>query len=120
MAEVTPLTYEEALSGPESAQWKRAIDDELQSHKDDATSELVPKKDNMKLIDSKWVFTILRDEEGNAVRFKARLCARGFRQIEGVDYQETFASVIRYGTFRIFLAFVTEFDLEMFEGYVNY
>ena len=67
----------------------------------------------MKLIDSKWVFRVLRDERGNPVKYKARLCARDFRQVEGLDYKETFAPMIRYDCLRIFLALVTHLDLEL-------
>jgi len=66
-------------------------------------------------IDSKWVFKILYDSTGNVSRYKARLCARGFRQREGLDYSETFSPVIRYDSVRVFLAMVTQNDLEMLQ-----
>ena len=50
----------------------------------------------MKLIDSKRVLKVLRNEKRYPVKYKARLCARGFRLIQGLDYKETFAPVIRY------------------------
>ena len=46
-------------------------------------------------------------------KYKARLCARGFRQVEGLHYKETFAPVIRYDSFCIFLVLVTHLDLEL-------
>ena len=66
----------------------------------------------MKLIDSKWVFKIARDEKKNAARHKTRLCASGFRQLEGVYYEETFSPMIRYDSLTLFLAFVTHLDLK--------
>lgn len=45
-------------------------------------------------------------------RFKARLCARGFQQREGVDYVETFSSVVKYDSLHILLATITQDDLE--------
>ena len=71
------------------------------------------KNSDVRPIESKWVFKILRDEEGNAVRFKARLCARGFSEVEGLDYAQTFSPVIRYNSLRVFLALVTPLDLEL-------
>ena len=53
VAELTPLTFNEAVNGPESAQWKRAIDEEIESHRENATWELVPRTEEMKPVDSK-------------------------------------------------------------------
>ena len=46
-------------------------------------------------------------------RFKARLVARGFSQAYGVDYTEIFALTVRMDTFRIFMAIITKYNLEM-------
>lgn len=63
-------------------------------------------------MNSKWVFRVLRDQKGKSLRYKARRCARGFSQIEGLNYTETF-SVIIYDSLRIFLALRTQLDLEI-------
>ena len=107
------LSYEEAVNGPESSEWKRAIKVELDSHRENSTWKFVPQTPGMKRIDSKCVFRVLQDERGNPVKYKARLCARGFRQVEGLDYKETFAPAIGYDSLRIFLALVTHLDLEL-------
>ena len=69
----------------------------------------------MKVIDSKWVFKVVREKTVDKPRYKARLCARGFRQQHGIDYNETFAPVIRYDSLRMYLARVAEDDLEMLQ-----
>lgn len=66
----------------------------------------------MKIIDSKWVFKLMRDNNGNVYRFKARLCARGFMQQQGVDFTETFVPV-RYDSLRMLLAVIAAKDLEL-------
>lgn len=67
----------------------------------------------MKTIDSRWIFRILRNTEGEICRFKARLCARGFMQKKGVDFYETFSPVVRYDSLRVLLAIVATKDLEL-------
>lgn len=65
----------------------------------------------MRTIDSKWVFKV-NTNQGTPI-FKARLCARSFLQKEGIDYTETFSSVVRYDSLRVLLSYITQEDLEM-------
>lgn len=106
-------TFREAVEGPDSTKWVKAISEELQAHKRNNTWTLVQKNDNMRLIDTKWVFKIVRGKTGDTKRYKARLCARGFLQQYGIDYNETFSPVVRYDSLRMFLAHVTREDLEL-------
>jgi hypothetical protein len=73
---------------------------------------LRPKDANM--VDLKWVFTIKTKPDRTVKRFKARLVARGFTQVHGIDYNETFAPTVRMDTLRLFLATVAAEDLECF------
>ncbi|CAB0040793.1 unnamed protein product [Trichogramma brassicae] len=77
---IEPCTYEEAISGPDAGEWQDAIDEELRSLEKNCTWTLVPKPEDRKVIDSKWVFRVQEAKAGKPKRFKARLCARGFRQ----------------------------------------
>jgi hypothetical protein len=65
---------------------------------------LVPFPADRKLVDSKWVFKLKRDANGQIARYKARLVARGFTQEKGVDYHETFAPTVRVISIRTLLA----------------
>lgn len=69
----------------------------------------MPKDKN--IVDCKWVFSIKQDENGNLLKYKARLVARGFTQEYMMDYDETFAPVARISSFRYFLAFSNQYDL---------
>ncbi|GJR77975.1 putative ribonuclease H-like domain-containing protein [Tanacetum coccineum] len=60
-----------------------------------------------KAIGTKWVFRNKRDERSIVVKNKARLVAQGFRQEEGIDYDEVFAPVARIEAIRLFLAFAS-------------
>jgi hypothetical protein len=75
--------------------------------------EVVPPK-HTNMVDSKWVFTIKTKPDGTVERFKVRLVVRGFTQVHGIDYNETFALTVRMDTLRLFLATVAAEDLECF------
>ena len=64
------------------------------------------------MITVKWVFTWTSNELGKVVRAKARLVARGFRQVEGVDYFETFASTLASSCVRLLASIAYELDLD--------
>lgn len=70
-----PSSYAEAISGPDARKWIAAINEELKSHDTNGTWEIVQNQKNCKPIDSKWVFKVKEDTEGNIVRYEARLCA---------------------------------------------
>ncbi|GJU92066.1 copia protein [Tanacetum coccineum] len=63
--------------------------------------------DGKRVIGTKWVFRNKRDERGTIIKNKARLVAQGYRQEEGVDYDEVFAPVARIEAIRLFLAFAS-------------
>ncbi|GKE49603.1 putative ribonuclease H-like domain-containing protein, partial [Tanacetum coccineum] len=60
-----------------------------------------------KAIGTKWIYRNKKDERCVVVRNKARLVAQGYRQEEGIDYDEVFAPVARIEAIRIFLAFAS-------------
>jgi transposase InsO family protein len=107
-----PLIYDEAVTGVDSEKWVEAINDELKSHEKNKTWSFVDRKDQ-RLITSKWVFNIKRNKIGEIEKFKARLCARGFTQIQGIDYKETFAPTTRYESIRILLSISAQHNWEI-------
>lgn len=99
---VEPKSYNKIVRVPKKESWIKAMDDEINSHWKDGTWELVKPKQNMNLLSSRWVYSIKTKSDGEVDRFKARLI-RGFEQIYGVDYSETFSPVVRYDTIRLLL-----------------
>ena len=77
------------------------------------TYELAPLPKDRKSVGCKWVFRTKRDALGNVVSYKARLVARGFSQVEGVDFHDTFAPVAKFTTIRCMLAIGAVMDLEI-------
>uniref|UniRef100_A0A6V7M0T8 Integrase catalytic domain-containing protein n=1 Tax=Bracon brevicornis TaxID=1563983 RepID=A0A6V7M0T8_9HYME len=102
--EEVPRTVEEALSGVYAEQWRKAMDEEMESLSKNETWDLEPKSANKNVIGCKWVFTIKRHADGSPKRFKARLVAQGFSQRYGIDYDEVFAPVVRQTTLRTLLS----------------
>ena len=107
-----PNSIQEALLGPEKHLWRRAVNEELDSIKENGTWVLVEKPNNQKPIQSKWVFSIKTDVGGKP-RYKARLVAKGYSQKPGIDFEETFSPVIRRETLRLLFAIAAQYDMDI-------
>jgi hypothetical protein len=99
-----PKNFQEAMSSKYNTEWKKAVDEEIQSIESNNTWTLTNLPEDRKTIGSKWVFKVKRNEKGEIVRYKARLVAQGFTQKYGVDYDEVFAPVARSATLRLLLS----------------
>jgi hypothetical protein len=64
-------------------------------------------------VDYKWVYKMKYDSKGKIETFKTRLVANGFTQREGIDYTETFSLVFKKDSFRIVMALVAHYNLEL-------
>ena len=108
-----PRFLQEALSGPEAAQWRAAVEEEYNTLLKKQTWDLTPLPPGRKLIATTWVFKRKIGPDGKVERYKARLCAKGFTQIQGLDYDQTFSPVAQYRSLRILLALATMYDLDL-------
>nr|GFC23357.1 retrovirus-related Pol polyprotein from transposon TNT 1-94 [Tanacetum cinerariifolium] len=77
--------------------------------------ELVPRPDKVMVITLKWIYKVKLDELGGILKNKARLVARGYRQEEGIDFEESFAPVARLKAIRIFLAYVAHKNMVVYQ-----
>ena len=68
------------------------------------TWTLVPRPANTNIMGSKWVFRIKYLPDGSVERFKARLVPKGYTQVPGLDYTDTFSSVVKATTVRVVLS----------------
>nr|KYP41104.1 Retrovirus-related Pol polyprotein from transposon TNT 1-94 [Cajanus cajan] len=96
-----------------SQKWIDSMRDEMKSMQDNNVWDLVKLAEGVEPIGCKWIFKTKKDSKGNIKRYKARLFAKGFTQKEGIDYKETFSLVSLKDSFRIIMALVAHYDLEL-------
>jgi hypothetical protein len=106
------LHYQDAISGGESVEWKCAISAELNSLQENNTWSLQPLPRGKKIIGSMWLFK-KKDLPDGKIKYKARLVAKGYTQVEGRDYNETYAPVLKYQSLRMILALANEEDMHV-------
>ena len=76
---------------------------------------LVPRPKDKHVISTKWIFKNKQYENGFIVRNKARLVVQGYSQIEGIDYEETFAPVTRLESIMILLAITCSLRIKLYQ-----
>ena len=108
-----PTTFEEAMRSPHASKWLEAMEDEMRSMNTNKVWELEEIPKGVKTVGCKWVYKTKCDSKGNVERYKARLVAKGFTQREGIDYNETFSPVSCKDSFRIIMALVAHYNLEL-------
>jgi hypothetical protein len=104
------VSIHETLKTPE---WKKAMEAELNSLRENDTWELAELPEGTKPLNVRWLYKLKRNTEGEIVKHKARLIVQGYRQKFGVDYDETWAPVLRKETLRLILqtAAIEAFDI---------
>jgi hypothetical protein len=103
--ESEPSTFEEANS---RQVWRDAMMEEYNSIMKNDVWEVVPRPEGKSVVTSKWLYKLKHAADGSIEKYKARFVARGFSQVEGVDYDETFASVARYTSIRAVISIAAE------------
>ena len=95
--------------------WQSAILEEYQSIQDAGTWTVHAMSDfpaGRQPVGSKWVFKVKHNADRSVERYKARMVAKGYSQIEGLDYHETFAPVTRYDSLCLIIALPTHYGLD--------
>ncbi|GJR23716.1 putative ribonuclease H-like domain-containing protein [Tanacetum coccineum] len=112
LSQEEPKNISQAL---QDESWVEAMQEELLQFKLQKVWILVDLPSGKKAIGTKWVFKNKRDERSIVVKNKARLVAQGFRQEEGIDYDEVFAPVARIEAIRLFLAFASYMGFTVYQ-----
>ena len=92
-----------------------AMQEDLSQFERNNVWELVPKPEHQSIIGTKWVFRNKMDESGVVVNNKVRLVAQGYNQEERIDFDKTFALVVRLESIRMLLAFACHKDFILFQ-----
>nr|GFA88787.1 retrovirus-related Pol polyprotein from transposon TNT 1-94 [Tanacetum cinerariifolium] len=108
LTSVEPKTYKDALTQSCGIE---AMQEELNEFERLEVWELVPRPDKVMVITLKWIYKVNLDELGGILKNKARLVARGYRQEEGIDFEESFAPV----AIRIFLAYAAHKNMVVYQ-----
>ena len=91
-----PMNYEEAMMSPDSTKWLEAMKSEMRSMYENKVWTLIDLPNDRRDIEIKWIFKRKTDADSSVTIYKARLVARGFRQVQGVDYDEIFSLVAMF------------------------
>ena len=111
--ELEPPTYEEAIASRRADEWQEMMAREWHALVEMETFTLCDLPPSRKSINCKWIYKVKKLADGSVDRLKARLCAVGTSQREGVDYEATFAPVVRLENLRSVLAYGAVNDLEI-------
>jgi hypothetical protein len=93
--------------------WVVAIQEELNNFKRNEVWSLV-ERPKQNVVNTKWVFCNTQDEHGIMTRNKARLVVKGYSQVKGLDFDETFAPVARLESIHILLVYATHHDFKLY------
>ncbi|KAE8715970.1 hypothetical protein F3Y22_tig00110156pilonHSYRG00076 [Hibiscus syriacus] len=112
--EAEPKNFKEALKSKDKHKWTKAMDEKIASLMKNKTWELVDRPKNQRVVGCKWIF---KKKEGipsvTKARYKAKLVAKGFTQVEGIDFSEIFSPVVKHCSIKLILALVAQYDLEL-------
>ena len=112
LSQFEPKKVDEAL---QDADWVNSMHEELHQFVRNDVWELVPRPKGVNVIGTKWILKSKSDEHGIVIRNKSRLVAQGYTQMEGIDFNETFALVARLESIRILLAIFSHLNFKLYQ-----
>jgi hypothetical protein len=107
-----PSSFQEAVQDPT---WVDAMVEEYDSIVKKSAWEIVPIPIDKSMVGLRWIYKVKQVVDGSVEKYKATFVARGFSQIRGIDYDESFAPVARYSSIRSILALSTQMGWRIHE-----
>ncbi|KAL8112462.1 hypothetical protein AgCh_019968 [Apium graveolens] len=111
MGTVEPTSYSRAAT---ENSWQQAMKDEIDAVEKNHTWKLTELPAGKKAIGLKWVYKVKKDANGQVVKHKVRIIAKGYIQQQGRDFDELFAPVTRLETVRLLLALAAKNSWEVY------
>ena len=109
-----PETLEQAANSDNGSQWKESMRNEMKSLMENKTWKLVQiPETNHKVIQGRWVFRTKTDMNGKITKYKSRWVVRGFQQEEGLEFTDTFASVVKPMSYKILFSIAASMNLDI-------
>jgi hypothetical protein len=96
-------------------EWIEAIKKELRMIEKNDTWVLMDKSSHKKAIEVKWVYRTKQNADSSINKYKARLVVKGYAQVFGVDFLETFAPVAHLDTIRLLLALYAQKNWKVYQ-----
>lgn len=105
-----PSSYQEAIMSPDSNKWQKAMEEEMDALTSNNTFELTTTPSDRKVVGGKWVYALKPGPDGQD-KYKARFVAKGYSQVPGKDYQETFSPTARMTSIRSLMQLAVQYNL---------
>ena len=108
-----PTSYKKAKASAQAPKWDSGIIKELKLLNENKTWKLVVRPTHQRVLGGKWVYKLKRGLGGEVTRYKARWVVRGFEQRYGIDFNKTFAAVVKPMTYKALFAIAARNDWEV-------
>jgi len=106
-----PQSYNKAMVRSDATEWDAACKDKIHNFQQMGVYNIVLQPKGCKVVGSKWVLCIKHGPDGQVQKYKAHIITQGFTQVEGLDYDQTFAPVIKLSTFCAILTIAVQQNL---------
>ena len=105
VVEIDPSSFKEVVEKPI---WVDAMVEEYEYIVNNSVWEVVLRLADKLVVGSRWIFKVKAATNGSIEKYKAKFVAKGYSQVEGIDYEDTFAPITRYSSIRSILALAAQ------------